>query len=280
MRTKDKEKINNILSLLDRGRIKDAIRSNAPSFLDNFDFEVVDDMLHSAINSWLIDDLEHYTLLATETKKSFEHPASALEPTHLICDLELQDKFGKKVIIDWKTTSRELDPKWEARYRDSWQWRIYLSYLNADKFVYRGVSTKKGTRDVTLNRYPGLDKEISQYINQFSNMRLSLVGQAPWPRSRPGSCNAFGRLCHYYDDCRDNTYPLDKLIPRSLSYSGMDTFFLCPERHRREELEKLRADAEPEREGNFAAELGNCFHRGAAEIWQQSFCLRLQTLND
>ena len=283
---KEKEKLESIISQLNKQQINDSLHLDAPPSFTLDEYDLLADMLLKSLDIWLLDDLDKYEITAIEEKKEVYLPGG-IDPVHFICDLEAKEKeTGKKIIIDWKTTSSELDTRWEERKRNSWQGKTYIATLGYDEMHYRGVSTRLKTRTVEIKRYESLQTDVEQIYSQVGTMRASLIGSFPWPRNMPQSCFAFGRNCEYKTDCIKNTYPKDILIPKSISPSALDNFLLCPERHRRDELIKLQERAAKEvgqvivTEGesytsSYNRDIGAAFHRGAAEIYRQVFKLNV-----
>lgn len=177
---------------------------------------------------------------------------------------------GKKVVVDWKSTANTLDKTWEDRLLDSWQWRKYLYFENADVMIYRGLgrdsSGEVKFREVFIERPAKLEEDILVQLQGCAISRQSLIeaGLEVWPRKMPSACGAFGRECPYFLDCRDGSMPRGAVLPgRSFSYSSMDKYLLCPERYRREILSEGQEDTE---ESLF----GQAVHRGLAEVYTQA----------
>ena len=274
MKAQEKAQLDELISSLDYNLVNAAIRSKAPKVFDLNDYELIADMSLKAVEEWLFYDLQTLTITAIENKRSVQFE-NVSEPTSVICDIEAVNHKGLKLIIDWKSSSRDLDPLWEQRHRDSWQWRTYLRATNSDICEFRGINTKLKTRTVPCNFVPGLNEKVDLQYRQVADMRTALIGTVPWPRHMPGSCFAFGRPCPYVNDCRKDTYPITPLFPKSISHSAMDTFLLCPERYRRDELIKIAgvSDDTEDAPDNYSRELGSALHRSLAEIYRQAFKL-------
>jgi hypothetical protein len=190
----------------------------------------------------------------TKTLDGFNHVG--------ITDLVL----SSSLVIDWKTFGGDAK-EWESRMRDSWQWRLYGYALGASRFEYRGLPrlSVSWIRDSKQNLIPTaeagvklkvvafeIDPEennpkVERYLRGLNLMRDALRPFPIWPQKMPGSCNAYGRLCPYYADCRGKgdmkprlVSELPDLDPRGnphLSHSGAEEFLLCPERYRRGRFE-------------------------------------------
>lgn len=185
--------------------------------------------------------------------------------------LNVTKKFeGKKVVIDWKTTHNTLTTEWDERLLDSWQWRKYLLFGEADVMLYRGIARpdKDGvvkTRELLIERPANLREDVEVQLKGVALERQALIdaGLVVYPRRMPGACGSFGRECPFWTDCRDFTMPRAALLPgRSFSYSSMDKFMLCPERYRRGVIAE---EAENTEESTF----GQAIHRGMAELYTQ-----------
>lgn len=272
MNSKQRDIYNDVIASLDIDKVKASITQDAPMFFDRDDIALVVDMVFAGTEKWLVHDIENYTLKKVEDKR--EVIICDADPTHFVCDLEFTDNDEKDIIVDWKTSHRDLDLRWENRYKDSWQWKTFLRVTNADTFIYRGINTQLKTRTVVLNRYPSMNDAVDLYYKLTSKARSQLVDFVPWPRNMPGACFAFGRDCPYKKDCQRDTYPLTLITPKSISYSTADLFWLCPERSRRSELEKAekgegKEELKLETKDVYQREIGSAVHRGLGEIYKQ-----------
>lgn len=271
-----KAKAAEIMARVDNAKVVEAIRT-VQDLLD-FDYANIGEMCWVAAEVWLPQDIDDLVITHIEKKEPY-HFAELPNPINIVCDIRgsftgynnlFRSVMGKAFVLDWKTSGGELDDRWSNRHVDSWQWKIYLYFTRADVFVYRGISRKGRTRQIVLPRYEGLDEDVERQISGVNKMRSSLIGDAVWPQSMPSACGAYGQRCTYWDDCRENKMPKDIVIPKSLSYSAMDTFLLCPEKNRRDELVKL---LDGERTESYEQKVGQAFHAGQAEIYRQLFGL-------
>ena len=181
---------------------------------------------------------------------------------------------GAGMIADWKTTKGALDADWANRYKYSWQWKLYaMAFPETRLFHYRGISRSGDMRDVVIEIPPEVAGEAAIFVDQVQEMRRSLFyenmlyknGPHPWPRKMPSSCRAYGRDCDFKDTCWNNiTVPGSVDINKALSYSSIETFLLCPEKHRLTQISGYGEDDE-------VLAFGKAFHRGIAEIYNQAF---------
>lgn len=165
-------------------------------------------------------------------------------------------------IADWKTTGK-IDQEWIARMNSSWQWRIYLWATGADAFSYRGIQRDGYTRQVTFERYEGLNDSVENYVTGIQNIRSALKDLVVYPMKRPYACRAYGRPCRYMDDCSADGRMRQLVDPASLEYTTMEYLLLCPERYRRNEV--FGRDAE----GSEDTAFGTVFHKAIACVYQQ-----------
>lgn len=260
-------------------KISDAILGGegAPKLAD-YDYTEAKQMVWAAAEKWLVKDF--YDIEFTGVEEMYEEtldlPGVGLQRFKGIKDLRgiLRGRLnttkklgGKKVVLDWKTTSNVTFPaEWEDRLLDSWQWKKYLYFDQAEVMIYRGLNRQGKTKELMIERPANLEADVLAQITGVALQRKALVdaGITVWPRRMPGSCGAFGRECPYQGDCRDMTMPLVAIEPgKSLSYSSMDKFLLCPERSRRE---LLYGEAEDTEESIF----GQRVHLGLAELYNQA----------
>lgn len=259
-----------ILLSLDLKKVTDeinAIEANQPPMPD-YDRQDVRELVLIAAERWLPTDLDEWILDSVE--EEFEVAGFRgildLRGRHKGKFNAFKDHAGSPFICDWKTTKGALDADWAARYKGSWQWKLYSAAFSETKlFSYRGVSRSGDTREIIIEVPPGVAEEAQQYLDQVRGMRFMLRESIPWPRKMPGSCKAYGRQCEFHDICWENqTVPGVVDFSRPLSYSGTETFLLCPEKHRLTQISGYSEDDE-------TLAFGKSFHRGMAEIYRQAF---------
>jgi hypothetical protein len=186
---------------------------------------------------------------------------------------------GKRVVIDWKTTGRELDQSWRDRYKNSWQGRIYALAADADIIEYRGISygtDKMGDpvtnhKTILMSESQSAKEETRMFLKGVRAMHSALVSaQLPvWPQRMPDACGAW-RGCEYKDECVAGTMP--KYVPevKPLSYTRISNLLKCPEYYRR--------GVDPEAQEQLTTEalrIGSAVHRGVASVWSQHFGVAL-----
>jgi PD-(D/E)XK nuclease superfamily len=265
---------------LDLEKIADAIvgPDGAPKIAE-YDFQDAKRMIWAAAEKWLPRDI--YDMQITGVEEEYQTTVELaygpqlfrgfMDVTGMLKgNVSVTQKYaGKKCVVDWKTTHNTLDAIWEERHRDSWQWKNYLHFGEAEVMLYRGISRTEGkTREVVIPRPPGLSEALMGQITGVALQReVLIVAELPvWPRKMPGSCGSFGRECPYFGDCRDGSMPQQAVLPgRSFSYSSMELFSLCPERYRRDKLTE-DAGGEETDESLF----GNAVHAGLAELYRQA----------
>ena len=248
-----------------------AIEAGQPQMPD-YDRQDVRELVLIAAARWLPTDLVEWELDAVEEEFEIEgfRGITDLRGRHKGLFDTLKGHKGAKFLGDWKTTKGALDADWAARYKFSWQWKLYcLGNPGTALFTYRGVSRNGDTREIIIQVPPGVEAEAQVYLDQVKAMRLPLEGQLPWPRKMPNSCKAYGRECDFIDYCRENRIIEGTVdFQKPLSYSGTETFLLCPEKHRLTQISGYGDDDE-------VLAFGKSFHRGIAEVYRQAFKLTL-----
>lgn len=261
-----------IILALDLGKVNaeiDAIESNQPPMPD-YDRQDVRELVLVAAERWLPTDLVEWKLEAVEEPFEIQgfRGITDLRGRHNGLFSAFAGHVGSQFIGDWKTTKGALDADWAARYKYSWQWKLYaLSAPAAKLFTYRGISRSGDTREIIIEIPPGVHAEAQQYLDQVKAMRGALTDEVPWPRKMPGSCKAYGRECDFIEHCRENRVAEGSIdFSKPMSYSGTETFLLCPEKHRLTQIAGYGDDDE-------VLAFGKAFHRGIAEVYRQAFGL-------
>lgn len=273
-------------SQLDFSKITEAIvgppTESGRQYLADYDYADVKKMVWAAAEKWLVGDILDLQVAGIEQEYIAGVAAIPGQLFKGIIDLRgtlngrlnsTKHYAGRRVVIDWKSTGSALDKVWDERLLDSWQWKKYLYFDNADVMIYRGIHRDGSTRELIIERPPGLEASVIDHLRGITVARNALItaGLDVWPRNMPQSCGSFGRDCPYREDCRDFTMPRGLVsIEKSISYSGMSKFLLCPERYRRSVLEDGQ-------EGTEESNIGVAFHRGAAELYTQVRDLFIKT---
>lgn len=247
-----------------------AVEETQPPMPD-FEKEDCRELVFRAAKRWLPYDIVEWSVLGVE--EEFESPLCRgfvdIRGVHRGELTSYQGYSGANFLCDWKTTRGDLDANWAFRYKYSWQWKMYTAAFPDTKlFHYRGINRRGDTREIIIETNLGVLPEVELYLSQLADMRKSLEGTEPWPKKMPGACNAYGRECEFYHTCVSNTIVSGELdIVKPFSYSGAETFMLCPEKHRLTQLAGYGDDDE-------TLAFGNAFHRGIAEVYRQIFLKR------
>jgi hypothetical protein len=270
---------------IDWGKSDNAIVGNQREIITSDTYKTVKKLVRDAAEFFLPMDLQWFRILGVE--QEFLHEYNHLSiPDKAIIDLIFEvkpdagkpydDYVGKKLIVDWKSTSGELSTDWRNRYIYSWQWKRYAAITSADLFEFRGVSMKTFFTgqdykhicgplilDVPDNNFENVLREYG--VVQRQKNQLYLREESVYPRNLPGACFKFQEECEYLRDCQDFTMPQQALVNiEHASYSSDETFKLCPEKYRRNKLKGVRED-----NVDSQSFIGTLFHRGIAEVYLQ-----------
>lgn len=237
------------------------------------EYESARAMLWNAAEKFLVSDLNNFVASSLGLEEKFTITLGGY-PVRGFLDIRAeysrgQDK-GKIVVVDWKTSSGELDLVWQNRLIDSKQWRLYaIVPPGADYISYRGVSTKGKLREVYLNvkSMPSLHKSIEDDFGGLGDMLKALAPREIWPMNKPSACGAFGRVCPFKPECDNGTSPR-YLLPVeeiALSYSGAQRLLQCPEFYRR------MKHAGPGTDSTDSSRMGTQFHAGMQKLYQLAF---------
>lgn len=242
--------------------------------LRDYDLEDARRMVKAVIEKWLLKDFLAYE--RAETEQMVVYPIGSMGQIKGIIDVEFW-ATDTLTILDWKTSKNTLDSEWVRRLQDSWQWRYYALMVGAHKVMYRGIARPKLEKGNWVCETRQIQWDVPESNGDAATLQLegqlaqrqALVelGLKIWPRSMPGACMAFGQLCPFIDDCRKFTMPLQHVYDKDLSYTSLERFSLCPERHRRMLLE-------PDRDESEEAAFGKGVHRGLAEVYRQAWELK------
>lgn len=252
-----------------------AVEEGQPSMPD-YERQDVRELVLVAAARWLPTDLVEWELDAVE--EPFEtadlRGILDLRGRHKGIFKAFEGHAGSKFICDWKTTKGALDASWAERYKYSHQWKLYAASVPDVKlFSYRGINRNGETREIIIEVPDGIHGEVQQYLSQVKSMREVLGDSYPWPRKMPSSCHAYGRDCEFIDQCQSNVVIPGKVdFSKPLSYSGTETFLLCPEKHRLTQISGYGEDDE-------VLAFGKSFHRGMAEVYTQVFNIQRNETN-
>ena len=239
-------------------------------------------MAITATEKYLSADIQKYELVNSEQKfnRRIYHggdPEGFQFNLYGTPDLEfLERATGFGTIVDWKTTG-SITPDLCTNYERSWQWKTYLFATYADYFIYRvverppqdGSKIKVRCKEISLYRYVDMNDAV---LKQYGGVALAMQALrndpelTVWPMKKPFACGSYGRKCPYYDGCPGESaqlLPSTSLI--SLNNSGADSFMLCNERYRRNQIHGENA------EGNRTTHFGQAFHAVMSEIYRQGF---------
>lgn len=237
----------------------------------SYDFKDVRELVLIAAERWLPEDMEEWDIAEIEGDHRDERFRWILDMrgTHRGKLNAFKQFAGAGFILDWKTTKSDLNSGWANRYKYSHQWKLYAAkHPEVKLFHYRGIKRTGDLRSVIIQVPDTVVQESELYLRQTWAQREALIqiGAVPWPQRMPSGCNAYGRECEFFTDvCADNRVVaggVDKTKP--LSYSGCETFGLCPEKYRLLQLAERGEDDE-------TLAFGKAFHRGIAELYKQVF---------
>jgi len=295
-----------LLAALDWDKVIEAVHG-VP--LKQHDYGDVAGMLLSSVKKWGVKDYNTLADIKVEQRFVMEIPSLT---AHLGVSSAESRSYGSSAIkgfidldgfrtthdgkldavevIDWKTVG-SITPEKKLNQSLSWQGRIYAVARGASRYTYRLVQRDGRTAEVSSN-WPEpfyTEDDVREYLTETVAARqdeqgrhrvekLGGVAITPWRRNMPGACGAFGRPCEHLELCAvTNSAPRRPLALGPLSHSSCETFNLCRERYRLDELKKAE-DVAAGRETFYDVEasstLGVSFHAGAAEAWRQIGSLR------
>lgn len=283
-----------VWEMLDKQRIINEILTT-PFTITECDFEDAKAMVYDVAGRWLLRDLEDFNI---DSKNGIEHLfewevdnkpflKGYLDIFGEVAQPPGSNPFaefaGLPFSVDWKTSNRDLNDVWAARYLNSWQWRLYAAARDLKLFIYRGIKRPQKVGEKTAFReipiaVPSYNfEECMLYVAALLASRQALVdGRFEiWPQSRPDACKAYNRDCPFLDDCDQFTMPRAAIGEKVMSYSSLKDFARCPEYHRRAELQKLAALEDADAISGAEANFGTLVHSGVAEVYRQALALTL-----
>lgn len=279
-------KLEEIINHFDLTEVRKAVQGEIEGGLVLFEVQPCFDMVWVAIEKWLARDAYVFDIQATE-----EHFTTFKHLAHGITDLRgiikrpfktIEEQYvGKQFVLDWKTSRSTLDKTWQDRLEGSWQWKLYAAHWDTGLIFYRGVNPRGETREFILEPPEDVYYSAEQQFRQIKESRDNYLVKDifPWARNMPFACTAYGRDCEYIPTCHSEEYPrntkeLIKEIQSPLSYSSMQRFMLCPEKHRRYLLDQAGADLQGNTE---ETSKGRAVHRGLEVVYNQ--LMELQKAN-
>ncbi len=171
---------------------------------------------------------------------------------------------GLRTVIDWKTTG-SISTDQQDRVRHSWQGKLYGAVYQAQRVVFRSIQ-RDGRATELRYSWPSAsycDIDVCEHFGKALDLRETFRHADKWLQHAPSACGAYGRDCPYKVQCLiNNAAPRQSIELRPFSYSGAETFLLCPEKYRLNTI--LDGD-----KGNEDTDLGTAFHAGVAEAWTQ-----------
>ncbi len=271
-----------LLDALDTDKIVEAVKTVE---LKQPDYEDAMSMVLKAIKKWGPDDYLNLSIEAIEERSALELPSTGGYLPHIAISSEqastlgarsvkmfvdlvgtrrgLGDKLVREV-IDWKTTG-SISTDQQDRLRYSWQGKLYGTTYGCQRITFRSIQRDCRVAELKLD-WPGIaygEHDVVEHYRQALAMRELMKDEGRWLQHNPSACKAFGRDCPYKSICLVNNQAPVKLIElRPFSYSGAETFLLCPERYRLDTV--LEGDSSSE-----STDLGSAFHQGVAEAWRQ-----------
>lgn len=183
-------------------------------------------------------------------------------------------KVGTTVrkVIDWKTTG-SISTDQQDRVRHSWQGKLYGCVYQAQQVEFRSI--QRDCRATELRyEWPSqsyCDIDVCEHFGKALDLRETFRHQYKWLQHAPSACGAYGRDCPHKDLCLvHNQAPRKQIDLRPFSYSGSETFLLCPEKYRLNTVLQTN-------DSNDETDLGSAFHVGVAEAWGQIKDLQIKS---
>lgn len=262
-----------------QGINEDLLTLPGAASLSGEDWKEICDLISLGCDAYLARDLQEF--YDVETEKSYGEGRAFLDIVAR-CKGTIEPFKSYKdslVIIDWKTTNSPVDgDAWRTRCLRSYQWREYkFREPSAGLFIYRGLSRsldwrKKGdegepakrVREILLHLPQTIIADVSHRNASIDTMRAALAPFEVWSKNTQ-SCDDYGYTCPYLRDCENNTMPQELIELREMSYSRRETFLRCPERYRRDELQRREERDED------STTVGRMVHAGLERIWKEAF---------
>lgn len=256
--------------------IHEEMTKTSDARLSDYDWDDARTAVFDGLESWLGADLLNFEILEVEKSVTTPLVRGVLDLVFRVRPKPLAGQYaawaGRIFISDWKTSKNTLGGEWRARHIASWQAPIYgvlAEHVNGFSempaaFEFRGISRARETKPVLLEYGSEASDLTYEFLWQIDRMKSSLRGGTTkkWPQNRPFACNAYGRPCVYSNDCDLGKEHLVQIEAKPLSYSGVSTFMLCPEKFRRQQEDGSRDSDE--------TIFGSVVHAGLAEAYRQA----------
>lgn len=247
------------------------------------DLEDIAGMISAAANAWLFTDLQKYNFVSAEKKIRVPLPSYEFFTIFGTYDLVLEEaETGERIMLDWKTATDASSKMTLDRYRFSWQRKIYQWMTKVPNFTYRLVEKPEAAeptdglavREVSFPKiedWDAHDKLVETYLDQATAAYRQMTSwTAPWLMRSPAGCYAYGRPCPRMGTCQAHggIAPLVAIQPHQeleINNSGIEGFWLCPERYRQNLL--IGHNAEQSRD----TLMGRVFHHAMEKIYIRAF---------
>lgn len=197
--------------------------------------------VEQALETWFDDDFEKYEIRSIE--QVVDEPLDFWPfKFRWIPDLDLQTDRGITV-IDWKTAN-SLGPHWVTKYKDSWQWPIYMYFIQRAnpgvpvEFIFRGIQKNAESPPIHITFDSETDavkrrvEQVPRFLEDFGAMLETLRDKPVWPQYRPSACTAYNSRCNHYTRCFAGTQTQGVLDLQHLSFSTITSIMRCPENAR------------------------------------------------
>lgn len=237
-------------------------------------------MILKSLKKWGVKDYLDLKITAIEERFAVEFPESGGMISHLNIGSEESNQFGPRSvkgfidlggyrsgefeINDWKSTS-SISSDQQDRLRHSWQGKLYGAVYQAQRVVFRSIQRDGRCTELRYD-WPSksyCDLDVCEHFGKALALRETFRNSDKWLQHAPSACGAFGRDCVYKELCLVHNQAPRKLIEiRPFSYSGVETFLLCPAKYQLNTILDLD-------KGSESTDLGTAFHAGVACAWQQ-----------
>ena len=261
---------------LNWAQIHEEMAKTSDARLSDYDWDDARTAVFDGLESWLGTDLLNFEILAVEKSVTTPLVRGVLDLVFRVRPKPLIGAYaawaGRILLSDWKTSKNTLSNDWRGRHVASWQAPIYGILTEHENgfgempaaFEFRGISRARETKPILMEYGPASSNLTYTFLYQIDRMKAALGdGKTKvWPQNRPHACNSYGRECVYIEDCDNGVERLVQIGAKPLSYSGVSTFMLCPEKFRRQQEDGSRDSDE--------TIFGSVVHAGLAEAYRQA----------